>query len=221
MRTTVPTMKRRFRQYRHIGGATFPRHQRGLDLLGLLSIVMLLGVSVSGVWQFFVHEPDPNWFGYVPNSTFTGSANEPTVAAQIHDLCATGCGIIALLGTAWLAYRITHRVPAASVAALAIVAFGALLGSLVRYNVIKVQGQSFDEIGPGYLQLFTGGFEYVATDTAQLGPAVFRFLVVSHIATVPVLVLLGWRSILRALDRRTREITTAPERTWFTAGTRD
>ena len=208
-------MRRRFQQYRDIANATFPLHKRGLDTVGILSAIMLIGVSVTGVWQFFAHESNPDWFAYVPDSGFTVSQQPSTEVAQVHDLFGLGAGIVALVGTGWFAYRIAHRVPLASLVAFLCILFAAFTEALVRFNIIKTQGLTFEEAGPGYAQLFTNDIEYVVSDAGQSGIGPFRLLVVAHIATVPLLVGFAWWSIVRALDRRTLELANAPKRTWF------
>lgn len=208
-------MRRRFQQYRDIGNATFPLHQRGLDIFGALSITMLMGVSLSGLWQFFFHESNSDWFEYVPDSGFSANQQPATGMAQVHGLFSLGTGVVALLGSAWFAYRIAHRIPLAMLVALGCVVFGALTESLVRFNVIKISGLTFDQVGVGYTQVFTGDVDYVVTDAGQSSAWRFRLLVLSHVATVPVLVGFAWWSILRTLDRRTAEIQDAPQRSWF------
>lgn len=208
-------MKRRFQQYRDIGEATFPRHQRGLDIFGVLSIIMLAGVSLSGAWQFFAHESNSDWFDYVPDSGFSVNQQPATGIAQVHGLFGLGSGIVALVGSAWFAYRIAHRVPLANLVALLCVVFAMLTESLVRFNVIKISGLGLDQVSTGYPQVFTGDVEYVVTDVGQTGPWAFRMLVASHLATIPILVGFAWWSIVRALDRQTHAIANAPERTWF------
>jgi len=208
-------MRRRFQQYREIGRATFPLHQRGLDVFGGLSITMLVGVSLSGIWQFFFHESNPDWFDYVPDTGFSVNQQPSTGMAQVHGLFSLGCGIVALVGSAWLAYRIAHRIPLATLVAFGCILFAALTESLVRFNIIKISGLTFEQVGPGYAQVFTDDVEYVVTDAGQSSAWAFRSLVVAHIATVPVLVGFAWWSIRRTLDRRIHEINNAPERTWF------
>ncbi len=177
---------------------------------------MIVGVSVSGVWQFFAHKPDPNWFDYVPGSSFNAQQAPATAMAQIHDLFATGSGIVALVGSAWFAYRIAHGVPIATIVAVIGTLSAALTGALLRFNLVKLEGRSFEEVGAGYAQLFSNDVEYVVTDTVEFGPAAFTLLTVAHVATIPILVGFGWWSIQRALDRRTTLIQNAPKRTWFT-----
>jgi hypothetical protein len=53
-------------------------------------------------------------------------------------------------------------------------------------------------------------------ETGEIGPTAFRLLVLSHIATVPILVGFGWWSLRRAIDRRYEELQNQPKRTWFT-----
>lgn len=208
-------MKDRFQQYREIGEATFPRHQRGLDLFGALSIAMLAGLTATGIWQFFNHRSNPDWYAYVPDANFTVSQRPPAGIAQAHGLFGLGAGIVALLGTAWFAYRIAHRVPLAALVAFACIVFATMTEALVRFNVIKLEGRTLEEASTGYAQLFTGDVEFVVTDAGQSGVIPFLLILIAHIATIPILVGFAWRSIVRTLDRRTVEIANAPERTWF------
>ncbi len=208
-------MRRRLEQYRAIGDATFRDHQRGLDILGFSAIVMLVGVSLTGVWQFFAHESNPDWFDYAPDTGFSAPQRPPTGVAQVHGLFALGSGIVALAGTGWFAYRIAHRVPLGCIVAFVCIAFANITEALVRFNVIEIDGLTFEQVGPGYMQVFTDEVHYVVTDAGHTGVGLFRLLLLAHVATVPILVGFGWWSIVRALDRREREIADAPERTWF------
>jgi hypothetical protein len=201
--------------YREIGRATFPAHRRGVDILGILSIVMLVGVTFSGIWQFFAHTPDPDWFAYVPDTGFTVAEKPPSGMRMVHDLFATGSGVLALAGSGWFAYRIAHGFPMLAVVAIVVSFFGALVGPTIQFTLLKLEGQSFDEVGPGYLQMFTGNLEYAVTDIHQIGPGTFQLLVLSHILTIPILVGFAWWSIRRAIDRRTAEIANAPNRSWI------
>lgn len=212
-----PGMGGRFQEFRNIGRATFPKYQRTLDVLGIVSIFLLVGVTITGIWQFFAHESNPQWFAYQPGNTLIVEPPLPTGVALAHRFFADGAGIVALFGGAWFSYRIAFRVPAAIVVAFVCILFGVLTEALVRYNIIKIAGLTFEEVGPGYSQLFTGDVEYVVTDARQQSRGAFLLVVVSHIATIPILVGFGWRSIVQAIDRRAAEIRNAPKRTWFTS----
>lgn len=211
-------MGERLERFRYIGRATFPRHQRGLDVLGIVSLVVLVGVTLTGIWQFFAHSPDPDWLErYATKGTGGNIGTGPTtVAAEIHDAFATAAGLVALVGSAWFAYRIAHRVPAFAIVAIGCTFFGALAGGLVTYGVVKVTGRPLEESGSGYLQVFTRDVEFAVTESGEVGPTAFRLLVLSHIATVPILIGFGWWSIRRAIDRRYEELQNQPKRTWFT-----
>jgi len=208
-------VKRRFQQYRDIGEKTFPLHQRGVDVLGVLAIIMIVGLSVTGTWQLFAHESNPDWYSYIPDSGFTVTQQPPTGVAQAHGLFGLGAGIVTLLGSAWFAYRVAHRVPLAGLVALVCIVFAAMTEALVRFNIIKFDGRTLEEAGSGYPQLLGGDVEYVVTDAGQTGVVQFLIITAAHIATIPILVGFAWWSITRGLDRRTREIENAPERTWF------
>ena len=207
-------MRHRFQQFRDIGEATFPKHQRGLDIFAALAITMLVGLTLTGIWQFFFHESNPDWYGYVPDSGFSVTQQPPTGVAQAHGLFGLGAGIVALIGTAWFAYRIAHRVPMASLIAFGLIVFATFTEAIVRFNLIKIEGQSFEQAGPGYLQLLTNDIEYVVTDAGQTSAAPFVLVVGAHIATVPLLVGVVWWATIRSLDRRTVEMANEPERSW-------
>ncbi len=209
-------MKRRYREFRDIGRATFPRHQRGVDILGVLSIVVLVGVSATGAWQFFAHELNPEWFGYMPGGTFSVNSKGPTGMALAHRFFGDAAAILALMGGAWFCFQIVYRVPAVVVVIFCCTLFAVLTEALVRFNLIKLQGLTFEEVGPGYPQVFGSDVDYVVTDAGQTNVGVFRLLILSHIATVPILVGFGWVSIVRGIDRRTKEMAAAPKRTWMT-----
>lgn len=180
----------------------------------MLSIIVLVGVSVTGVWQFFAHESDPNWYAYTPGSGFTVDRAPSTGMAVAHGFFGDASIILALAGSGWFAFRIAHSVPRAAVVAFSCAVVGAGTGGLIRYNILKLGGQTFEEASPGYWQLFTTDLEYAVTDGGSTGATAFRLLTLVHIITVPILVAFGWGSIQRALDRRTIEIQTAPRRTW-------
>lgn len=209
-------MTERFEKYRHIARTTFPRHQRGVDLLGIVSLAVLAGVSITGVWQFFAHAPDPSFVDYQSGVDNRLDQAGQTVVSELHDLFATAAGVVALVGTGWFAYRIAHRVPALGLAALTVALFGSLVGSIVRFNIVKIEDRPLTATGPGYLQVFRPDLEYAVTTSGEVGPMVFQLIVFSHVASVPVLVAFGYLSITRAIDRRHDELLNEPKRTWFT-----
>lgn len=207
-------MRRTFEQFQTIGRSTFPRHKRGVDILGIVSVFMLVGISVSGIWQFFAHEPDPAFFAYRPGFE-SGFSSQQSVGAQVHDLFATGTGAVALFGSAWFAYRISHAVPVVGVLTMIVAFLASATAALVRFNAIKLEGRAFDEADTGYLQVFTESVQFVVTDRGQSGPTAFRIAVLAHILTVPTLVGFSWWWIRRAIEARTVELENQPERTWL------
>lgn len=217
MRSTLLLMDGRFQEFRYIGRAMFPKYQRTLDILGALSIFLLVGVTITGVWQFFAHESNPQWFAYQPGNTLVVDPPLPSGMALAHRFFADGAGIVALFGGAWFSYRIAFRVPAALAVAFVCIVFGLLTEALVRYNIIKIAGLTFEDVGPGYSQLFTGDVEYVVTDAREQSRGAFLLVVISHVATIPILVGFGWRSITRGIDQRLIQLRNAPKRTWFTS----
>jgi hypothetical protein len=56
------------------------KQQRIVRLLGLLSMIVLAGVTITGVWQFFAHESNAAWFDDVPGSGARQQARDSTGA---------------------------------------------------------------------------------------------------------------------------------------------
>lgn len=202
-------------KFSHIARATFPDQERGVRILGVISIIALVGVSISGLWLLTMHAPDPTYVDYQPGGERLDQ-RPPTVASEIHDTFGTATGVIALLGMGWFAYRITHRLPMLGVVTLGVAVFGSLLGGAVEFDILKFDDQPLSAERSGYLQVFTGDLEYAVTRAGQVGPRLFQLLVASHVATVPVLVAYATVTVRRAIDRQHHELLNEPKRTWFT-----
>ena len=206
----------RLDKYRHIARATFAQHQRGVAILGTLAVVALAGVTLTGIWLFFAHAPDPGYTGYQPGAGTRLDEEPQTVVSQLHDVFATVAGVIALTGTAWFAYRVSHRIPTLGVVGFAVVVFGSLLGGAVRFNIVEFEDQPLSAADSGYVQVFSRDLEYAVTAVGQVGPQLFQLIVLSHVATVPLLVAYAALAISRAIDRRHEALLNEPKRTWFT-----
>ena len=174
--------------------------RRGVRVLAWLSIVSLAGVSLTGLWQFFAHDSDPGWYGYVAGSDARGRGVPSTGVAELHSQFATAVAVIALLGGAWFAYRILYDVPWPALFALVVAVIGLVTGSLIRFNVVKLRGRSYEGASRGYAQVFGGDLEYVVTDRWELGPMAIRLWTIVHILTVPILIALMWLGLGRTDD---------------------
>ena len=221
-------MKNRWRQLREIGQATFPEHLRGVQLLGFLSVFLLIGLTGTGLWEFFFRESDPAWYEYVPGSEalIRQAPSRPGIS-ELHGLLSDTAGVVTLVGVAWFAYRVIHRIPAAAIVAFCCVTFAAFGGGALSFNLIRQTGVPAEEASAGYAQLFTSDVDFLVTDRGQWGGTgmgtsdgvgsltTFRIMLVSHILTIPVLVgFAGW-SIRRGMDRRLSEILEPSTPSWL------
>lgn len=190
------------------GRTVTPAEQRFAHRLGWASIVVVVGLAVTGAWQFFTHEPDPDWFRYTTESKLRFSSKPSTGGAELHGLLGDAAFVLALFGGAWFAYKILFRVPKFAVFA-AFVAFAAnITGSVVRFNAVKIDGRALNQADDGYLQLFASNMDFVVNGRQELGPATARFLTFGHIVTVPVLLIAAWFTLMRARQAREREQST-------------
>lgn len=174
--------------------------QRIVLVLGVLSIAMLTGLTITGVWQFFVHESDPSWFDHVPGSGSRQQTTSSTGGAAAHAFFSLFAGIVALAGAGWYAYKVSFSVPWLWLLGLGLALFGSITGSLIRFNAIKLPGKTYEEAAAGYSQLFLGDVEFVVTDRWDLGSTAIRLLALSHLATVPILLLSVWLCLPRLAD---------------------
>lgn len=192
-----------------------PRHKKGAEILGVVSIVVLVGVTVTGLWQFFAHEANPDWYAYVPDSGFTADAVPSTGMARIHGFFADASFVVAMIGGGWFAYNIAFTVPRTVIVAFITTFVGVLTGGIVRFNVVKLSGRTHEEAGAGYLQLFTNSVDYVVNGRTEFGATGFRLLTLLHVATVPILVVFAWIAISRALAQQREARWGAPTRSWM------
>lgn len=204
----VEELRKRFR-------SVVPRKKAGAEILGLLSIFMLVGVTITGIWQFFAHEPNPDWFAYVPDTGFTAEAVPSTGMARIHGFFADGSVIVAMAGGGWFAYNIAHTIPKTAVVAFVTTVIGVFSGSLIRYNVVKIDGLRHEDATDGYWQLFVKPVEYVVTGRTEFGANGFRLLTVIHVATIPILVGFAWVAIRRGIAIQEEARRNSPARSWM------
>ena len=174
--------------------------QRIVRVLGVLAFIMLAGLTITGVWQFFAHKSVPSWFDHAPGSGARQQTTPSTGAAAAHSLFSTFGGIVALAGGGWYAYKVSFSVPWLWLFGLSLSLFGSFTGSLIRFNAIKLPGQSYQDAGVGYSQLFLGDVEFVVTDRWDLGATAIRLMTLSHTVTVPILLFAVWACLPRIAD---------------------
>lgn len=171
--------------------------QRGVKVLGWASMVVMVGLTTTGLWQFFTHESDPSWFDQILGSSVRQRAAPSDGIAELHSIFGTAAGVVALFGGAWFAYKVAYEVPKLVIAAFGLIVVGLITGSMIRFNAIKVRGREYDEAGRGYPQLFLDDIDYVVTDKWDLGSTAIRLLTITHVATLPILGVAAWYTMTR------------------------
>ena len=166
-----------------------PTQHRGVRLLANLSLLLMLGLFATGVGTFLTHQPDPNWYNYVEGQGVQPFGVPSEGWAAWHGLFADAAFMLVLFGSAWFVYKISFYVVRFAVAALVIVLFGHVTGSIIRFNVVKLQGKEFQEAGEGYWQLLSGDLEYIVTARFEMTAVATQLWVIAHVLTLPVLVL--------------------------------
>ncbi|MCP3934730.1 MAG: NAD(P)(+) transhydrogenase (Re/Si-specific) subunit beta [Actinomycetia bacterium] len=181
------------------------RDQRRLVVVfGWVAVVLIVGLTFTGVWQVFVHESDPSWFEFSAESTARPTPTKSTGLAALHGFLADVSTIFALIGGAAFAYKVAYTVPASVVFGLVVAVFGVFSGSLIQFNLIKLRGKPYEEAGSGYAQVFSEDFEYMVTDKHELGALAARIWVGAHVLTIPLLLVAAWLALSRVAARRTR-----------------
>ncbi len=198
-------MSKRREQFERLAKARFPKHRKTVVVLGGLSVLVLVGLTLTGIWQFLFHASDPDWYNYRPDSDYSQRAKPSVGMARWHGIFGDASMILALAGGGWFAYQIAEGLPKANVIAFLCTLTGVLTAIVFRFNVVKLTGLEFEDAGTGYLQIFTNDVDYVVTGKIQWGPNAFRALTVAHVLTVPILLWFGWQSIRRTLDAATPE----------------
>lgn len=168
---------------------------RGVVVLGWISTLIIAGLTITGVWQFFAHEADPGWFDHIRGSGTRQSTSPSTGAAELHGLFSTAAGALALIGGAWYAYKIIQDVPWIAVLGVAFAIVGSVSGSTIRFNAVRLAGRTYDEAGSGYLQLFTNDVDFVVTDRFDFGPTAIQLLTLLHVMLLPTLAAIAWFSM--------------------------
>ncbi|MCP5026495.1 MAG: hypothetical protein GY929_09440 [Actinomycetia bacterium] len=170
--------------------------------LGWLSIVVLVGVTATGAWQLFAHEPDPGWFDYAVDSNFQPGPRPLTEVrtgvAAIHRFFGGAGVVLAGFGGGWFAYRVVHRVARLAVVIFVVGVISMVTGAWLRFRVVKLSGESVEDAGRGYFQLFLNDVDFVITDTRNFEAMGIRLLTVAHVISVPILLVAAWFAITRA-----------------------
>lgn len=210
-RTTVWVVEEAVRNFRYVLGSTLDDTQRrGTWLLLWATMITVVGLTVTGTFLFFFHEPDPEWIGYVPYSDARPLTNPSSGMEALHGTFADVAAVIVLGGGGWLVYRVIHAVPKVVGASLIVVIVAHITGALARFNVVRLHGQSSDEVGRGYLQVFGGDMWVMVTDRWDFGPWAARVVTVVHVAALPLLLWAGWRAISRSSAAAVDEARRSP-----------
>jgi len=154
-------------------------------------------VTVTGIGVFFTHESDPNWFGYLQGRGVQPFSAPSEGWAEAHGLFADLLGITALIGGAWFVARVSFAVFWFVAVTLVVVLSALISGSVIRFNVVKLEGKTFEEAERGYLQVFSRDFEYLVTARFELGPVASAIWVLAHVMAVMVIVVGGWIALRR------------------------
>ena len=165
------------------------------------AIVLLGGLTISGIWLFFTHEPASSWGRYRPGSDVRPQPVASTGIAEVHAAIADLCGLLALFVVAWLSSRVLHRVSKFAVGALVLVMFSMYTGTLIRFNATIDDGAVLIS-NAGYGQFYWGSADVAITDRFDLGRWSMVLWTLVHIISVPVLIWATSFSLDRAEQQR-------------------
>lgn len=174
----------------------------GVHVFGWLSVALVIGLTITGLWQFFTLEPEPSWFRYQPDSSVRRAAVPSHGVAAAHGTFADIAAVLALLATAWFAYKILFLIPKLGLFAFVLAVSAHITGALIRFNAVKLEGKDLNEASSGYGQLFSGDLEWVATDRYDFSPFAIRAYVLLHVLTIPVLVGAAGLTLIRSRRER-------------------
>lgn len=177
--------------------------------LAWAAVVITAGLFITGIGTFFTHEADPNWYRYARGQGLRPPGQPSDGFAEWHAMFADAAGVLVLLGSAWFVYKISFRVVRFVSASLVLVLSAHASGSVIRFNVVKLEGKSFQEAARGYGQLFGTDLEYIVTARFELGAAASRIWLLAHVLTLPALVV-GAYLTLRPVARRATLRAAAP-----------
>jgi hypothetical protein len=189
-------------------GTVMPGEKRVARRFGWASAFVMAGLTITGVWQFFSHEPDQNWFRYTKETSVNLPRLPSTGGAELHALFGDAAFVIALFGGAWFAYKVLFRLPKFAIFATLVTLLANITGSVIRFNAVKISGRSFEQADNGYLQLFTQDLEFMVNGRQEVEPITAQLLTLGHIVTVPVLLIAAWFALMRARQAREREQST-------------
>lgn len=212
---TVGVVETVVRNIRYVLTSTLDdTQQRGTWLLLWATTVTVVGLTVTGTFLFFLHEPDPEWIDYVPYSDLRPPTNPSTGMEALHGHFADAAAIIVLIGGGWLVYRVIHAVPKVVAVSLVVVVATHVTGALTRFNVVHLENQMVDEVRRGYLQIFGGDMWVMVTDRWDFGPWAARIVTVLHVVALPILVRSGWRVLARSSAAAVEEARQSPYVGW-------
>lgn len=193
-----------------------PTQRRIVRVLLVLAAVLLVGLTLTGIWQFFFHPPDPTWSTITPDKVDAAAPAAERGGATFHGLFSTLLAMLALIGGAVFTLAVAQRLPRVVPIFLVVVVAAVFTGHLIRFNAVKPEG------GPptdtrGYLQIFDGGNDYVLTDLRAYSTTSIVALTLLHLAMLPLLALAAWYG-LRRLSRPDPDDRSAERVGWDVRG---
>ena len=193
-------------------GHIYERDRKVMYAIGWLALALSIGLTVTGIWQFFNHEPDTALSGYRPGLGNPPSLGESTGIASLHGFLGDVAGVLTLFGGAWFSARVIFKLSWFSASTLLIIIFSLLTGNVIRFNA-SVQDGEVDVTTSGYVQFFSGDAQMAITDRSELHLAWITTWTVLHVASIPVLVVSAWFTLRQARKRRALMAVTPP--TWL------
>ena len=171
--------------------------------------VLMLGLTLSGIWLFLFHDPD--WDTYVAGDD-RPLANDPTGMADMHQTLGDLTAIVVLWTTAWLSYRVFARIVKTGLVVLAVVVAGILTGKIIRVNAVMRNGVA-DPTARGYADVLRGDYDFLVTGRSDLEPLAAALWTLAHLATLPLALMLVWFVYQRSQSRARN--TPAPDPSWL------
>ena len=172
-------------------------------VLRVVTIVLVLLLTITGVLQLFFHQGDPAWSGYQLGSGQFRQPTNSTGLAEAHAALSDLSGIVVLFFVAWFSGRVLHRVSRFAVAVAVLLVTTIITGSIIRFNLIIVDDEVISDTS-GYLQFFSGSADGAVTDSYELGRWTMAIWTVLHVVSIPVLVGGSLLTMRRATARRAR-----------------
>lgn len=171
--------------------------RRIVKVVGISAVLILIGLTITGVAVFIEHQADAGWTRAAERGLGLPTEPASTTLEDLHATFGTLGGIVALIGGGLIAIRVLHRVAGVFSTGLVMVVFGAVTGSIIRFNVVE-RSNGFDASAQGYGQFFGGDVVRVFTDRSEFGSATIAAITSAHVATVPIVIIAGLVTLRRA-----------------------